>query len=138
MNYIVLINTFWKINEIKAFSSVEIALYFYLLHLVNRSQWETWIDCADRQIMTGINISKNVLKTSRLRLKDSSLIEFVPGGKGYKVRTRYQLLTPKFSNSAPDTYLNKNKNNLSIKSNGKGFLHTGSDFDQFVISIDEK
>ncbi|WP_297088257.1 hypothetical protein [uncultured Draconibacterium sp.] len=130
MNLFELLANFWRVDEQKNFTGNETRLYFFLIHLANRSFWPDWIEFADKRMVANANISLQVLKSARERLRDAELLNYVPGG-GYRVKTKYQILTPKpklrlspYNNSIKDK-------NTRINSNGKkkGFVHTGSDFD---------
>ena len=130
MNLFELLANFWRIDEQKNFTGNETRLYFFLIHTANRSFWPNWIDFADKRMVANANISLQVLKSARERLKEAELLSYVPGG-GYRVKTKYQILTPKpkprlspYNNSIKDK-------NTRINSNGKkkGFVHSGSDFD---------
>ena len=130
MNLFDLIVNFWRVDEQQNFSGNETRLYFYLIHLANRSYWAEWIEFADKRMVANANISIQVLKSSRERLKESDLLDYVVGG-GYRVKTKYRILPPKSDLKLPP-YNIKNKDKKSnYKSNGKqkGFVHTGSDFD---------
>lgn len=132
MNLFELLANFWQVDEQKNFSGNETRLYLFLIHLANRSFWAEWIEFADKRMVANANISLQVLKSSRERLKDAELLNYIPGG-GYRVKTKYQILTPKPKlKSSPYDINNKTKNkNFKMNSNGKkkGFVHTGSDFD---------
>ena len=130
MNLFELLANFWRIDEQKNFTGNETRLYFFLIHLANRSFWPSWIEFADKRMVANANISLQVLKSARERLKEAELLNYIPGG-GYRVKTKYQILTPK-----PKPRLSPNNNsikdkNSKINSNGnkKGFVHSGSDFD---------
>lgn len=131
MNLFELQNSFWRIDEYENFSGNETRLYFYLIHLANRSFWAEWIEYADKKMVANANISLQVLKSARERLKNANLIDFVTGG-GFRVKTKYQILAPS-STSKPSTYTNiktKDKNiNTNTYGKKKGFIHSGSDFD---------
>lgn len=130
MNLFELENNFWRLDEQESFSGNETRLYFFLLHLANRSFWSEWIEYADKKMVANANISLQVLKSAREKLKDAQLIDFVVGG-GFRVKTKYQILapipTPKLS---PYTNKTKEKNiNTNTYGKKKGFIHSGSDFD---------
>jgi hypothetical protein len=94
MSYIDLINAFWLTDEQKEFTPNETRLYFFLLHLSNRSFWKAeWLEYGDDRMQATIGISARSLRTARKQLKEENLIDFVVGGKGFRVRTRYQILT---------------------------------------------
>jgi hypothetical protein len=130
MSLFELLTNFWRVDEQQNFSGNETRLYFYLIHLANRSFWAEWIECPNQRLTGNTNISLDVLKSSRERLKAAGLINYVSGG-GFRVKTKYQILAPK-SDLNPSPYYIKAKDKKSnIKSYGKekGFVHTGSDFD---------
>lgn len=130
MNLFDLIANFWRLDEQKNFSGNETRLYFFLIHLANRSFWQEWIEFADKRMVANANISLQVLKSARDRLQDAELLDFVPGG-GFRVKTRYRILTPKSNLKQVPSLLNTKDKDSNINSNGKkkGFVHTGSDFD---------
>ena len=134
MNLFELINNFWRLDEQLNFTGNETRLYFFLLHVANRSRWPEWIEYADKRLAVNANVSLQVLKLSRGQLKEAGLLDNVPGG-GFRVKTKYQILTPRStlrSDLRLSSYYIKTKdNNTNAKTNGKGkgFVHTGSDFD---------
>ena len=130
MNLFDLIANFWRLDEQKNFSGNETRLYFFLIHLANRSFWLEWIEFADKRMVANANISLQVLKSARERLQEAELLEFVPGG-GFRVKTKYRILSPKSNLKHSPTLLNTKDKDFNINSNGKkkGFVHTGSDFD---------
>jgi len=130
MNLFDLLANFWRLDEQKNFSGNETRLYFFLIHLLNRSFWPEWIEFADKRMVANANISLQVLKSARERLQEAELLDFVPGG-GFRVKTKYRILTPKSNLKHSPSLLNTKDKNSNINSNGKkkGFVHTGSDFD---------
>jgi len=147
MQYIDLINNFWRVDEQKGFNGNETRLYFFLLHLANRSYWQKeWLEYGDEKAKAILGISSNVLRTSREKLKEALLIDFIAGGKGYRVKTRYRILTPnRQPKSAPKVEAlynktnTKNKTNLSENFNNeknnrkytkREFITSGGDFDE--------
>lgn len=140
MNLYDLQNNFWRIDEQKSFSGNDTRLYFYLLYLANRAYWQSdEIEFGDEKIKAILGVSSAVLRTSRSRLKEAGLINFQPGGVGFRVKTRYQILTPKLApNLDPNLnsiYKNKINTKTNIKKNenrkfsGREFIADGSDFD---------
>ena len=103
MNYIELINNFWRIEDGAQFSGWETKLYFYLVKTANGLGWENNFWHSDAKTSVNIGMSVNTLKTSRNRLKQFGLIDFKEGGSGYGVKTRYQILIPKLQ---PNPYPN--------------------------------
>ena len=130
MNLFELLANFWRVDEQKNFTGNETRLYFFLIHLANRSFWAEWIEFADKRMAANANISLQVLKSARERLKEAELLNYTPGG-GYRVKTKYQILTPKPKLKHSPYYNTTKDKNSKINSNGKrkGFVHTGSDFD---------
>ena len=130
MNLFDLLTNFWRLDEQQNFSGNETRLYFFLIHLVNRSFWPEWIEFADKKMVANANISLQVLKSARERLQEAELLDFVPGG-GFRVKTKYRILTPKSNLKHSPSLLNTKDKDSNINSNGKrkGFVHNGSDFD---------
>lgn len=130
MNLFDLINNFWRVDEQQNFNGNETRLYFFLLHLANRSFWAERLEYADSKMVANANISRQVLKSSRIRLRDAKLIDFVAGG-GFRVKTTYRILTPNSALSATSHNINRKNKDQNTKSYGnrKGFVSTGSDFD---------
>ena len=130
MNLFDLLANFWRVDEQKNFAGNETRLFFFLIHLANRSFWPEWIEFADKKMVVNANISLQVLKSARERLKEAGLLNYIPGG-GFRVKTKYQILTPRSNLKLSSYYLKAKDNNLKISSYGekKGFVHTGSDFD---------
>lgn len=130
MNMFDLIANFWRLDEQKNFSGNETRLFFFLIHLANRSFWPEWIEFADKRLVANANISLQVLKSARGRLQEAKLLDFVPGG-GFRVKTKYRILTPKSNLKLSHSPFNNKDKNSNINPNGKkkGFVHTGSDFD---------
>ena len=130
MNLFDLLANFWRLDEQQNFSGNETRLYFFLIHLVNRSFWPEWIEFADKRMVANANISLQVLKSARERLQEAELLDFVPGG-GFRVKTKYRILTPKSNLKHSPSLLNTKDKDSNFNSNGKrkGFVHAGSDFD---------
>lgn len=130
MNLFDLLANFWRVDEQENFSGNDTRLYFFLVHLANRSYWSEWIECSNKRLAVNANISLDVLKSSRDRLKAAGLLNYISGG-GHRVKTKYQILAPK-SDLKPSPYNIKTKDkNSNMNSYGKkkGSVFTGSDFD---------
>ena len=95
MNYIELINNFWEFDEVWQFSCCETRLYFYLVKTANRLGWENSWTHSDDKTAANVGVSLNSMKSARNRLIQSGLIAVKSGGKGFRNKTRYQILTPK-------------------------------------------
>lgn len=128
MNLFELQNNFWRVDEQENFSGNETRLYFFLLHLANRSFWSEWLEYADKRMVANANISLQVLKSARDRLKGSQLIDFAAGG-GFRVKTKYQILAPSFTPKLSPYYNNTKEKKTNTYGKKKGFIHSGSDFD---------
>ena len=130
MNLFDLLANFWRVDEQENFSGNDTRLYFFLVHMVNRSYWSEWIECSNKRLAANVNISLDVLKSSRDRLKAAGLLDYVSGG-GHRVKTKYQILAPKSDlKHSPYNIKTKDKNsNINSYGKKKGFVHTGSDFD---------
>ena len=130
MNLFELLANFWRMDEQENFSGNDTRLYFFLIHLANRSYWSEWIECSNKRLAANANISLDVLKSSRDRLKAAGLLDYVSGG-GHRVKTKYQILAPKSDlKLSPYNIKTKDKNsNINSYGKKKGFVHTGSDFD---------
>ena len=130
MNLFDLLANFWRVDERENFSGNETRLYFYLIHLANRLYWPEWIEYPNKRIAANANISLQVLKSARERLKAAGLLDYVSGG-GYRVKTKYRILTPKsdLKSSLYNIKTKYKKSNINSYGKKKGFVHTGSDFD---------
>lgn len=130
MNLFDLMSNFWRQDEQKNFSGNETRLYFFLIHLANRSFWPESIEFADKRMVANANISIQVLKSARERLHEAELLDFVPGG-GFRVKTKYRILTPKSILKLSHSPFNSKDKDSNTNQHGKkkGFVHSGSDFD---------
>ena len=75
MNLFDLLANFWRVDEQKSFTGNETRLFFFLIHLANRSFWSEWIEFADKKMVVNANISPQVLKSARERLKEAICVE---------------------------------------------------------------
>ena len=130
MNLFDLLANFWRVDEQENFSGNDTRLYFFLIHLANRSYWSEWIEYSNKRLVANANISLDVLKSSRDRLKAAGLLDYVSGG-GHRVKTKYQILAPKSDlKPSPHNIKTKDKNsNINSYEKKKGSVFTGSDFD---------
>jgi len=136
MSYIDLINAFWLMDEQKEFTPNETRLYFFLLHLANRFYWkEEWLEYGDDKMQSAVGISAAVLRTARKNLKEAKLIDFVTGGNGHRVRTRYQIITPNLDpnlNSSHDPSLDPiHYSKIKIKTNNNSEFSKKSKNERF-------
>ncbi len=130
MNLFDLLANFWRVDEQENFSGNDTRLYFFLIHLANRSYWSEWIECSNKRLAANANISLDVLKSSRDRLKAAGLLDYASGG-GHRVKTKYQILAPKSDLKSPPHNIKTKDKNSNTNSYGKkkGSVFTGSDFD---------
>ncbi len=84
MNYIELINNFWKTRRIVAFSSNEADLYFTLLQECNLRGWLNPFECSNKSIVATIGITEKTLIDVRNRLQQKGLITFEKGKRKEK------------------------------------------------------
>lgn len=96
MNYIELVNNFWELDEACQFSCCETRLYFYLVKTANRLGWENSWTHSDDKTAANVGVSLNSMKNARNKLIQSGLIAVKIGGNGFRNKTRYQILTPRY------------------------------------------
>lgn len=90
MNLFELLANFWRLDEHHNFSGNETRLYFFLIHLANRSFWPEWIEFADKRMVANANFSLQVLKSARDRLKAAELLDYLPEeALGLKLSIRF-------------------------------------------------
>lgn len=82
MNYIGLINNFWKVDIEYSFTGNETKLYMFLLHTSNSLGWKNPFRLSYRQIELGANLTVNTVKSARNKLKQAGLIDFKEGRRG--------------------------------------------------------
>lgn len=88
--YINYLNHFWNVDSVEGISPIETKLYLYILNLFNRTYWQRdWIICGDDRLKAIIPCSSATLRNARNNLKNVELINFIIGGKGHRVKTRY-------------------------------------------------
>lgn len=76
MNYIELINKFWKCNEERPIGCNATALYFYLVKTCNSLGWKEQFKHSDRFISFQLDISVNTTRNAKNKLKQLGLIDF--------------------------------------------------------------
>lgn len=82
MNYIELINNFWKADLEFSFTGNETKLYMFLLYTSNSLSWQNPFRLSYRQIALRVNLGINTVKSARNRLKQAGLIDFSEGKRG--------------------------------------------------------
>lgn len=76
MNYFTYINQFWALHEEHAFTTTDIALYFYLLKVANTGTFKHQFKRNNNKIEADLDVSYPTLCKSRNRLKQAKLIDF--------------------------------------------------------------
>ena len=79
MTYIELVNRFWELNQVKTFSSIEVAVYFSLLNECNIRRWLNPFELRTRYLEYCFEISRKSIGEARNRLKQRNLIDFIEG-----------------------------------------------------------
>ena len=79
MNYIELINQFWRQDAERPFQASDTRLYFYLLHTCNTLGWKNPFGHSDRHLALQVGASVNTIRKAKFRLIESGLIKvFTP------------------------------------------------------------
>ncbi len=97
MNYIELINHFWKERRRTRLTSTEADLYYFLMQESNIRGWENPLECSNALIAATIGVTEKTLIDARSRLQQKGLISFVPGQRKKKSPV-YTLLQGKKDN----------------------------------------
>jgi hypothetical protein len=81
MNYIDLINQFWRMRRTARFSHSEADLYFYLLNEANGLRWQNPFPHPTKLLCASIGMSEKTLTEARNKLKQKGLIDFKEGSR---------------------------------------------------------
>jgi hypothetical protein len=92
MNYIALVNAFWRKDKTKRFSPLETRLYFYLLDLFNTMNWPGSVKISNKELTHVMDCSVQNLRTARKNLEQTNLISYSPSTRGNP--GTYTLITP--------------------------------------------
>jgi len=84
MNYIELINHFWKTRRKTRMTSVEADLYYFLMQESNIRGWENPFECHNGLIASTIGVTEKTMIGARRRLQQKGLIRFKPGQRKKK------------------------------------------------------
>ena len=76
MNYIAQINAFWDSATTNPLSTVQVSLYFALLHVCNRSNWTEWFAAPNQVLSVLTGLSRSGILKARNELKQRGLIDF--------------------------------------------------------------
>jgi hypothetical protein len=126
MNYIELINAFWRIREGLEIplTSLEADIYFCLLKISNERNWQNPFFASNTQICGTLNISEKTLIKGRQSLQNVGLINF-ESGKQNKTKTSYQInSTVKFT--AQQEQNSSSTGNITPEKEEKSNLSTGN------------
>lgn len=91
MNYINIIEGFWRMNAYDRFSSSEIILYLYLVHICNQNYWNMPIACKTATLQSELGLNKSTIIRARAKLRERGLIEFTEGVQNSS-SSKYRLL----------------------------------------------
>lgn len=92
MNYITLMNNFWRKDKTKRFSPLETRLYFYLLDLFNTMNWPGSVRISNKELTHVMDCSVQNLRTARKNLEQTNLISYYPSTRGNP--GTYTLISP--------------------------------------------
>lgn len=110
MNYIKLINQFWKLRRSKRITSKQADLYFFLVQECNEQAWENPFECSNKLIIASIDMQEPTLIDARNRLKQLGLIDF-KGGKRNEASPIYSILYLNYlSRSRDESIVNAEEN----------------------------
>lgn len=83
VNLYILMQRFWRENEYEAFSTAEIALYFFLINRANSRRWQMPFKCPTSVISTAIQVTRQTVVNARESLNARKFITYTKGtGKG--------------------------------------------------------
>jgi len=92
MNYIELINRFWRCDLEHLFTSNDTRLYFYLVHTCNQLGWKMPFGHSDRHLAAVAGMSVPTVRDCKKRLRERGLIMCEAPqtkSKGFEGQTRY-------------------------------------------------
>lgn len=101
MNYIELINHFWKERRRTRLTSTEADIYYFLMQESNIRGWENPLECSNALIAATIGVTEKTLIEARSRLQQKGLISFVPGQRKKKSPVYTLLLGKKDNQGKP-------------------------------------
>ena len=84
MNYIELINQFWKLRRSKKVTSTQADLYYCLLQECNLRDWENPFEFSNTTLCATIGLSEPTMIDARKKLKQLGLINFESGERKAK------------------------------------------------------
>ena len=78
-------------NAYDRFSSSEIILYLYLVHICNQNYWKMPIACKTATLQSELGLNKSTIIRARAKLRERGLIEFTEGVQN-SCSPKYRLL----------------------------------------------
>ena len=115
MNYIELINHFWRCNMEHRLTASDTRLYFYLLHTCNQLGWKMPFGHSDRHLAALTDLSVSTVRSSKIRLQQRGLITFtVPlvKSKAFEGQSQYSFPTVLKISTVPVTVLSTDVNTV--------------------------
>lgn len=91
MNYIKQLNELYTTLDYKPLTAEAIAVYFVLLQIANKTGWITEFKVANTVLMSKCNISIDILKTARNKLKTQGYIDYTKG-KNQNDAPKYKII----------------------------------------------
>lgn len=123
MNYIKIINDFWRFRREKTVSSTQADLFFFLLNECNSRNWQQPFEMTNGAICASIGITEKTLISARMELEKLNLIAVIPGEKKAKSPQYSFTLYCKNSSKKTDLYCNDNWNNSSKNYSKNSSIH---------------
>ena len=111
MNYIELINLFWKLDRERPFTASDTRLYFYLVHTCNTLGWKNPFGHSDRHLALNVSVSVNTIRKAKHRLIAAGLIYIETPEKpsnSIDGQTKYTLVTVSKNDTANKLTVLKN------------------------------
>lgn len=123
MNYIELINHFWRMHRLREFSAHEAFLYFALLNECNLRNWQNPFACTTKSLCAATGMTEKTIASNRNKLKERGLIDFDPGRHNRAVPT-YTLTCGndcgnKYGNEYGNKYGNEESNIIKTETETK-------------------
>ncbi len=81
MQYISLINQFWRMRRTMNMCHAEVDLYFYLVNEANELRWQIPFAHPTKLICAALGMTNKILIENRNRLKQKGLIDFTQGSR---------------------------------------------------------
>ena len=97
MNYIQEILAFQGFAQDHSLSSGQIALWYALMYINNRSQWQEWFTVANKSLESNSGLSRQGILKTRNHLKQLGLIDY----RSYRAQATVYKMCP-LSKSVPD------------------------------------